>query len=205
MEHCQATAPCAHAGFAARIKPDKEATDPAKGLTQEQIARGLIARRRISISSRELNLCVLTAEHARRCKKVHRRAGNSLLNKLHVEDWLAIRDQSPIDGEIKTPNQAAELPRMRAKSLALNRHIRNTNRRAQPVHPRSPRFAHSIPGRFHDRIVDFLELHSRPAHPDESDKRSQHFIAAFTDLVDTRIAQHSLQRKIDTASRATIT
>ena len=93
---------------------------------------------------------------------------------------------------------------MRAKLLALNRHIRNTNGRAQPVHPRSPRFAHSIPGRFHDRIVDFLELHSRPAHPDESDKRSQHFIAAFTDLVDTRIAQHSLQRKIDKVSRAAI-
>src|SRR5438477_1721698 len=185
-------------------KPTKEATNSAKRLTQKQVGGGVIKWRRVSISAGELKLGILAAEHTCRGKKVHGRAGNPFLNKLHVEDWLAINDQRPINGKVETPDQATKLSRMPAKLLALHRHIRNTNSRSKPIHPCSPCFAHPIPGWLHHCIVNFLELHSRPAHANRRDKRSQHFVAAFTDLVDSRIAQHSLQRKIDKVSRAAI-
>jgi hypothetical protein len=34
---------------------------------------------------------------------------------------------------------------------------------------------------------------ARPAHADERDKRCEHFVAAFTDLIDPRVAHHSFQ------------
>jgi len=51
---------------------------------------------------------------------------------------------SRINGKVKTPNQATELPRLRAKLFASNGHIRHADGRAKPVHPRSPRFAYPI-------------------------------------------------------------
>src|SRR6266849_10170086 len=185
-------------------QPTEKATDSAGGLAQKQISGGLIRWRRVSISTRELDLGILTAEDAGRGKKIHCRFGNPFLNKLHIEDRLAISYQRAIDGEIKTPDQAAELARVRLKLLALNRHIRDPNSRSKAIDPSSPRSAYLSAGWFHHGVVNFLELHAWPAHADERDKRSQHFIAAFANLVDPRIAQHSFQRKIDKVSRAAI-
>ena len=43
-----------------------------------------------------------------------------------------------------------------------------------------------------------------PRIPDQRDKRSEHFVRTFADLVDPRVAHHSLQRKIDKIRRAAI-
>src|SRR5437016_6985867 len=144
------------------------------------------------MSESQLTLSVLTVENTSRVKKIHGRVGNPLLDKLHVEDRLAISNQCAIDRKVEAPNQAAELPRIRAKLLASNGHIRDANGRAKPVHPSSPRFADSVSRRFHHGVVNFLELHSWTAHADKRDKRSEHFVAAFADLIDAGIAQHSL-------------
>ena len=90
-----------------------------------------------------------------------------------------------------------ELARIRAELLALHRDIRDTDRRAKPALARGPRFAHPIARRFHHRVVDFLELHARSAHSHQRDKRSEHFVRSFADLIDPRVTHHALQRKID--------
>ena len=95
-----------------------------------------------------------------------------------------------------------ELARISAELLALHRHIRDTDRRAKPALARGPRFAHPIARRFHHRVVDFLELHARSAHADQRDERSEHFVCALADLVNSRIAHHALQRKIGHICRA---
>jgi hypothetical protein len=56
-----------------------------------------------------------------------------------------------------------------------------------------PRAANSRVRWLQHCVVNFLELHSRPAHADERDKRCEHFVAAFTDLIDPRVAHHSFQ------------
>src|SRR5437762_652414 len=94
------------------------------------------------------------------------------------------------------PDRPAKLPRVRPKLFALHGHVRHTNRRAEAVLSGRPRFAHSIARRLHHRVVNFLELHSRPAHSHQRDKRSEHFVCTFADLVNPCVAQHSLQRKI---------
>src|SRR5439155_25259120 len=159
-------------------KHAEEATNPAKRLAQEQISSGVIGGGCVSIPARELKLAIPTAENASRSKKIHDRVSNPFLDKLHVEDWLAISDQRAIHGKVEAPNQAAELPRIRTKLLASNGHIRDANGRAKPVHPSSPCFADSVSRRFHHGVVNFLELHSRPAHANKRDKRSKHFVAA---------------------------
>src|SRR5881398_1638946 len=73
---------------------------------------------------RELKLAIPTAENTSRGKKIHGRVSNPLLNKLHVEDRLAISNQRAIHRKVEAPNQAAELPRIRTKLLASNGHIR---------------------------------------------------------------------------------
>src|SRR5262249_52079357 len=116
---------------------------------------------------------------------------------------LAIHDQRAIDGDVKTPDQAAKLPAVRAKLLALYRYIRHAHCRAEPMLAGFPRFCDAtLAGRFHHGVVDFLELHARPAHADERDERSEHFVRALTDLVDARVAHHSFQWKIDKVCRA---
>src|SRR5947207_2961641 len=89
-------------------KPTKEATNSAKRLTQKQVGGGVIKWRRVSISARELKLGILAAEHTCRGKKLHGRAGNPLMNKLHEEDWLEINDQRPTDGKDESPDQPSQ-------------------------------------------------------------------------------------------------
>src|SRR5262245_29237689 len=57
---------------------------------------------------------------------------------------------------------------------------------------------------FHHRVINFLELHPRSAHTDECDKRSEHFVRAFADLVNARVAHHSFHWKIDKICRAAV-
>ena len=102
----------------------------------------MIGRCRIAISTSKLNFAVQAAENTGRGEKIHRRIRDPFLDKLHVENRLAIRDQRAVDGNIKTPDQSAELSRMRAKLVALHWHIGNANRRAEAILSGGPRFAH---------------------------------------------------------------
>src|SRR5215472_7683343 len=162
----------------------------------------MIGRCRIAVSTSELKFAVQTAENTGRSEKIHRRVRDPFLNKLHIEDWLAIGDQRAVDSEVKTPDQPAELPGVRAKLLALHRHIRYANRRAETVLASGPRFAHLLARWFHHRVVNFFELHAGSAHADERNERREHFVRAFPDLVDARVAHHSLQWKIGHVGRA---
>src|SRR5450755_4647072 len=92
---------------------------------------------------------------------------------------------------------------MPARLVALHRYIGHADRRAEPAHARRPRFAQAARW-FHHRVVNFLELHPWPTHANERDKRREHFVAALTDLVDARIAQHAFDWKIDKVSRTSM-
>src|SRR5437899_13062007 len=124
----------------------------------------------LSVSPGTENFTVLTGKDRSRGKELYRRICDPLLDNLHIQNRFAIGNEHAIDGEIKTPDQTAELPRMPAELLALYRHIRHANRRAKPVLSGGPRFAHPIARRFHHRAVNFLELHARPAHPHQGDE-----------------------------------
>src|SRR5205085_6166989 len=111
-------------------QPSEEMTNPPERLTQKQIGGGMIRRTSVSIAPCELHLAVETAKDTSRGKEIHRRVRDPLLDKLHVEDRLAICDQRAIHSEIEAPDQAAKLPRIAAELLALHRHVGDTNRRA---------------------------------------------------------------------------
>ena len=83
---------------------------------------------------------------------------------------------------------------MIAELLGLHRHVRDANGRTEPALSSGPRFAHPLARRFQHRIVNFLELHAGPAHPNKRDEGGEHFIRPLPDLVNAGIAQHSLQR-----------
>jgi hypothetical protein len=104
-------------------------------LTQKQICCRVVRRYRIAISACELNLAIDAAQHTRRSKKIHGCIRDPLLDKLHVQNRLTIRDQRAINGKIKMPDQPAELPRLRAKLFALHGHVRHKNRRLRRFFP----------------------------------------------------------------------
>src|SRR5207248_7707507 len=135
-------------------------------------------------------------------ENVHRLIIVSFLDQLHVKYRLSIHDQRAMNGESKTPDQSAQLPRLSPQLSALHRHIGHTNRRAEPAFSSGPCFAHRFARRLHHRVVNFFKLHARPAHPDERDERSQYFVCALAELIDARIAHHSLQREIGEVRRA---
>jgi len=97
----------------------KETANSAKRLAQEKIGGVVCLRRGIAVSTRELKFGIPTAQYAGRCKKVHGRAGDPLLDELQVEDWLAIGDERAIDRDVKTPNQATELISQKKRNSAL--------------------------------------------------------------------------------------
>src|SRR5436305_4239913 len=164
----------------------------------------MVRRCHFAISASKLNLTVNSTKNTGGSKKVHSRVRDSFLDKLHVENRLTISDQRAIDGKIKISNQTAESPRVRAKLFALRGHVRHTNSRAEAVLSGCPRFTNSIARWLHHRVVNFLELHPRPAHPDQRYEGSQYFVCAFADLIDSRVSQHSFQWQIGEVSRAAI-
>src|SRR5206468_13005969 len=89
----QAGVSCRKHRFVVVIRQSCEETaNSAKRLTQEQIGGGVIRRSRISVSTRELNFAVLPAEDTSRSEEIHRRVRNPLLDKLHIQNRLAIGD-----------------------------------------------------------------------------------------------------------------
>src|SRR4029077_980904 len=164
----------------------------------------MAGRSGVAVSTGKLDFAVLTAQHTSRGEEIHRRIRDPFLDKLHIQNRLAITNQRAVHSEIKTPDQATELARMPAEPLALHRYVGHSDRGTKPAFPGGPRFAHPIPRRFHHRVVDFLELHARPAHPYQRDKRSEHFVRAFADMIDARVTHHSLQRKIDKICRTAV-
>src|SRR6266545_5065472 len=172
--------------------------NPAKRLTQKQIGSELVRRRRISISLRKLELVILTTEYAGCSKKVHHRVRDPLLDKLHIQNRLAVSDQRAIYGYIETPDQATKLIGEPTQFGAAHRNLGNPHGRTEPMLASCPRFCETpLACRFHHRVVNFLEFHARPAHPHQRDKRSEHFVRAFANLVNASVAHHSFQRAID--------
>src|SRR6266481_8412849 len=108
----------------------------------------MAGRSGVAVSTGKLDFAVLTAQHTSRGEEIHRRIRDPFLDKLHVQNRLAITNQRAVHSEIKTPDQAAELARMSAELLALHRHIGHTDPRAEPVLSSGPRLAHPIARRF---------------------------------------------------------
>src|SRR5205823_628476 len=103
-------------------------------------------------------------------------------------DRLAVGDQRSVHAQIKTPDQSAELRRLRAQAFTLHRHAWNFHRGAEAIHSCSPGFSQTA-GWLEHGVIDLLEFHARAAHSDKRDEGCEHFVAAFADLVDARVAQ----------------
>ncbi len=147
----------------------KETADSTKRLAQEKIGGVVCLRRGIAVSTHKLKLGIPTAQDTGRCKKIHGRAGDPFLDELHIEDRLAIGDERAIDREIEAPDQPAKIARRPAQLLTLHRHVWHTNSRAESIHSGRPRFPQTARW-FQHRVVDFLELHARAAHPDQGNE-----------------------------------
>ena len=96
-----------------------------------------------------------------------------------------------LTAKLNRQTKRASWPAYRLQPIVPHRHLRHFDRGAEALQAGAPGFRPVLPPRLEHRVVDFLELHARPAHPDERDERGEHFVAAFADLVDPRVAQHS--------------
>ena len=143
-----------------------------------------------------LQLGIQPAEDAGRGEQLRRGVRDPFLDQLHVHDRFAISNEHAINREVELPDQAAEFARAAAQAGALHRHARHFHRCAEPALARAPRLHPIRAPRFQHGVEHLLELHARPAHPDQRDEGSEHFIAALADLVDARVAQHALERGV---------
>src|SRR5581483_12291643 len=118
----------------------KEMANPAKRLTQKQFGSQLIRDRRSSISLRKLKLGILAAEYAGCSKKVHHRVRDPLLDKLHIQNRLAVSNQCAIYGHIETPDKPAKLIGEPPQLGAADCDLRNPHGRTEPILAGCPRF-----------------------------------------------------------------
>src|SRR5262245_59056130 len=110
----------------------------------------------------------MSAQHARSSKKVHDRVRDPFLDTLHIQNRLAVGDQCTIYRNIETPDQPAKLIGEPTELGAVHRDLGKSYSRTQPMLASCPRFRKaSLARRFHHRVVNFLELHTRSAHSHE--------------------------------------
>jgi hypothetical protein len=148
-----------------------------------------------------LEIGIPAAQNAGRGKKFHRCVRDALLHILTVENFLAMADERAIDGQIEAPDEPAKPPGVGSKRLAVDRHFGGLQRSPHPVPSDAARIA-QMPARVMQSIPDLFQLHAWSTHPDQRDEGGEHFIRAFSDLVDPRIAQHPLERQRGEVSSA---
>src|SRR5437773_8674678 len=183
----------------------EEMVNSAERLAQKQTGSTVVQGRRVSISLRKLKLGIIATEHARCSKKVHRGICNAFLEELHIQYRLTVSNERAVYSNIKPPDQTAKLIGEPTQLGAAYWNLGHPHGCAQSMLASCPSFREAPLTRGLDhRVVDFLELHARSTHPHQRDKRSEYFVSTFTDLIDTRVAHHSLKRKIDKVRRAAI-
>ena len=79
--------------------------------------------------------------------------------------------QAQLTAQVETPDQAAELVFEAGERSELCLGTSGTRTAAAgAIHSRGPGFSKTAAERLHHGVVDFFELHARPAHPDESNE-----------------------------------
>ena len=92
---------------------------------------------------------------------------------------------------------------MRSERVAADRHRGRVQCGTRAIPASAPCLAKMANGMMHG-VPDFLELHARPAHPNERDERREHFVRPLADVIDPRIAQHAFEWQVGEVRRAAV-
>ena len=164
--HGQAGIRCRKHRFVVVIRQSREETaNSAKRLTQEQIGGGVIRRSRVAVSAGRIEFrCpsrLRTQVEANRSIAAFAiRSWTSCISRIGSRYVMSARLTAKLKRQINRPSCRAS-----PRSCSLCTGTSGTRIVApSPVLSSGPRFAHPIARRFHHRVVNFLELHARPAH-----------------------------------------